>query len=32
MFLKYKAEIENQLDRKSRDLGLTGVANMTPIP
>ena len=32
MFLKYKVEVENQLDRKSRDLGLTGVGNMTPIP
>ena len=32
MFLKYKAEVENQLDRKSKDLGLTGVGNMTPIP
>ena len=32
MFLKYKVEVENQLDWKSRDLGMTGVGNMTPIP
>jgi len=29
MFLKYKAKVENQLD-KSRNLGLTEVGNMIP--
>ena len=31
MFLKYKTEVERQLDRKSRDFGLSIVENMTPI-
>ena len=31
MFLKYKTEVERQLDWKSRDFGLLMVENMTPI-
>ena len=32
IFLKYKTEVENQLDEKSRGLGLTEVGNTIPTP